>query len=155
MKIFGKLAKLHFLNWKPLWFIPRGSTLNYSKSNLSSNILTFRNDNLVMKPIWRLQNGQGPSWKYAQAMVESETNYQVCIFLIEYLGSRNLGQCMWIINSTQQRSFYWDYGRKLMKTFQLILFSASKSINPHDGIFNFSILIFLYILLIQPTIIHL
>jgi len=41
-------------------------------------IRTFdRNDNLVMKPIWRLQNGQGPSWKYAQAMVESETNYQV------------------------------------------------------------------------------
>ena len=55
------------------------------------NILTFRNDNLVMKPIWRLQNGQGPSWKYAQAMVESETNYQVCIFLIEYLESRDLG----------------------------------------------------------------
>ena len=39
-----------------------------------------------MKPIWRLQNGQGPSWKYAQAMVESETNYQVCIFLIKNLG---------------------------------------------------------------------
>ena len=32
-----------------------------------------------MTPIWRLQNGQGPSWKYAQAKVESETNYQVLV----------------------------------------------------------------------------
>ena len=61
-----------------------------------------------MKPIWRLQNGQGPSWKYAQAMVESETNYQVCnlssalvcIFLIEYLGTRRtyLGVCIYVNN---------------------------------------------------------
>ena len=41
--------------------------------------LQKRNDNLVMTPIWRLQNGQGPSWKYAQAKVESETNYQVLV----------------------------------------------------------------------------
>ena len=41
-------------------------------------IRTFdRNDNLVMTPIWRLQNGQGPTWQYAQARIESETNYQV------------------------------------------------------------------------------
>ena len=37
----------------------------------------YRNDNLIMKPIWRLTNGQGPSWKYAQAQIDSETNYQV------------------------------------------------------------------------------
>lgn len=43
-------------------------------------IRTFdRNDNLVMTPIWRLQNGQGPAWKYAQAQIESETNYQIVI----------------------------------------------------------------------------
>ena len=93
IKIFGKLAKLHF-SIEKLWFIPRVSKLNLASFYLFKNILTFRNDNLVMKPIWRLQNGQGPSWKYAQAMVESETNYQVCIFLIEYLGSRDLGECM-------------------------------------------------------------
>ena len=52
-----------------------------------------------MKPIWRLQNGQGPSWKYAQAMVESETNYQVCIFLIEYLGSRDLEVSIMYVNN--------------------------------------------------------
>lgn len=38
-----------------------------------------RNDNLVMTPIWRLQNGQGPSWKYAQAKIQSETNFQIVI----------------------------------------------------------------------------
>ncbi len=36
-----------------------------------------RNDNLIMTPVWRLQNGQGPSWKYAQAMIESETDFEV------------------------------------------------------------------------------
>ena len=30
-----------------------------------------------MTPIWRIQNGQGPSWKYAQARIDSDTNYQV------------------------------------------------------------------------------
>jgi hypothetical protein len=30
-----------------------------------------------MNPIWRMQNGQGPSWRYAQAKIESETNFQV------------------------------------------------------------------------------
>ena len=30
-----------------------------------------------MTPIWRLQNGQGPTWQYAQAKIESETNYQI------------------------------------------------------------------------------
>ena len=35
-----------------------------------------------MTPIWRLHNGHGPSWKYAQAQINSETNYQVhsCIW---------------------------------------------------------------------------
>ena len=41
-------------------------------------IRTFdRNDNLIMTPIWRLQNGQGPTWQYAQAKIESETDYQI------------------------------------------------------------------------------
>eukprot|EP00094_Tigriopus_californicus_P006176 TCALIF_05946-PA protein Name:"Similar to Mamdc4 Apical endosomal glycoprotein (Mus musculus)" AED:0.05 eAED:0.05 QI:15/0.7/0.81/0.90/0.7/0.90/11/507/432 len=38
-----------------------------------------RNDNLVRNPVWRLQNGQGPSWKYAQAKIESEVDHQVII----------------------------------------------------------------------------
>ena len=36
-----------------------------------------RNGNIVLEPIWRLQNGQGPSWKYAQAKVKAKGNYQV------------------------------------------------------------------------------
>ena len=41
-------------------------------------IRTFdRNDNLIMTPIWRLQNGQGPTWQYAQAKIDSETDYQI------------------------------------------------------------------------------
>ena len=39
--------------------------------------LFIRNDNLVMTPIWRLQNGQGPSWKYAQAQIDAKEDYQV------------------------------------------------------------------------------
>jgi hypothetical protein len=38
-----------------------------------------RDDNEVMAPVWRLQNGQGPSWKYAQAKIDSQTDYQVRI----------------------------------------------------------------------------
>ena len=30
-----------------------------------------------MNPIWRMQNGQGPSWRYAQAKIDSEINFQV------------------------------------------------------------------------------
>ena len=36
-----------------------------------------RDDNAVMTPLWRLQNGQGPSWKYAQANIDSDRDYQV------------------------------------------------------------------------------
>ena len=36
-----------------------------------------RDDNAVMTPLWRLQNGQGPSWKYAQANIASDRDYQV------------------------------------------------------------------------------
>ena len=36
-----------------------------------------RDDNAVMTPLWRLQNGQGPSWKYAQANIDSDKDYQV------------------------------------------------------------------------------
>ena len=36
-----------------------------------------RVDNAVMTPLWRLQNGQGPSWKYAQANIDSDKDYQV------------------------------------------------------------------------------
>ena len=38
-----------------------------------------RNGNIVLEPIWRLQNGQGPSWKYAQAKVKAKGNYQVIL----------------------------------------------------------------------------
>ena len=43
---------------------------------------TDKDGNIVMTPIWRLQNGQGPSWKYAQAQVQASlssgaSNYQV------------------------------------------------------------------------------
>ena len=38
-----------------------------------------RNDNLIMNPIWRLQNGQGPSWKYAQAKIDSDSDFEVNI----------------------------------------------------------------------------
>lgn len=27
------------------------------------------NGNLIMKPIWRLYNHQGPDWQYAQALI--------------------------------------------------------------------------------------
>ena len=30
-----------------------------------------------MTPVWRLKNGQGPSWKYAQAKIETEEDFQV------------------------------------------------------------------------------
>ena len=36
-----------------------------------------RDDNVVMTPLWRLQNGQGPSWKYAQANIDSDKDYEV------------------------------------------------------------------------------
>ena len=36
-----------------------------------------RNDNIVLTPVWRLQNGQGPSWKYAQVKIKATSNYQV------------------------------------------------------------------------------
>ena len=36
-----------------------------------------RDDNAVMTPLWRLQNGQGPSWKYAQANIDSDRDYEV------------------------------------------------------------------------------
>ncbi len=32
-----------------------------------------------MAPVWRLQNGQGPSWKYAQAKVDSKADFQVVV----------------------------------------------------------------------------
>jgi len=38
-----------------------------------------RNGNIVLEPIWRLQNGQGPSWKYAQAKVKTKGNFQVLV----------------------------------------------------------------------------
>ena len=44
---------------------------------MSCIVLSFRNDAVLMNPIWRMQNGQGPSWKYAQAKIESENNFQV------------------------------------------------------------------------------
>ena len=40
---------------------------------------SFRNGNIVLEPVWRLQNGQGPSWKYAQAKVKASGNYQVIV----------------------------------------------------------------------------
>ena len=36
-----------------------------------------KDDNLMMTPVWRLQNGQGPSWKYAQTKIDSQSDYQV------------------------------------------------------------------------------
>ena len=47
-------------------------------NNSSAYVFLFaRNGNIVLEPIWRLQNGQGPSWKYAQAKVKAKGNYQV------------------------------------------------------------------------------
>lgn len=33
--------------------------------------------NVVLNQVWRMHNGQGPSWKHAQAKLYSESNYQV------------------------------------------------------------------------------
>jgi len=38
------------------------------------------NDKEVMTPLWRLQNGQGPSWKYAQARVDAAGKEYEVIF---------------------------------------------------------------------------
>jgi len=38
-----------------------------------------RNDLLVMTPVWRLHNGHGPSWRFGQAQVTTDTSYQVII----------------------------------------------------------------------------
>ncbi len=45
--------------------------------SLSLFFFTHRNDNRVMRPLWRLQNGQGPSWKYAQAKVDLRGEFEV------------------------------------------------------------------------------
>ena len=50
----------------------------YVKKVLLNALFIFdRSGNIVMTPIWRLQNGQGPSWKYAQAQIRQPDNYQV------------------------------------------------------------------------------
>ncbi len=41
--------------------------------------MVYRSDSLVMTPVWRLQNGMGPTWAYAQAQVTTDTNYQVIL----------------------------------------------------------------------------
>jgi len=38
-----------------------------------------RNDNLVMTPVWRLHNGHGPTWSYAQTRITTDTKYQVIV----------------------------------------------------------------------------
>jgi len=38
-----------------------------------------RNDQLVMTPVWRVQNGHGPAWRFGQAQVTTATAYQVMI----------------------------------------------------------------------------
>jgi len=38
-----------------------------------------KHDNLVMTPVWRLHNGQGPTWSYAQTEITTQTNHQVII----------------------------------------------------------------------------
>ena len=37
---------------------------------------TCRNDQLVMTPVWRVQNGYGPSWRFGQAQVTTDTSFQ-------------------------------------------------------------------------------
>ena len=32
------------------------------------------NGNLILKPVWRLNNHQGPDWQYAQATILEPTN---------------------------------------------------------------------------------
>ncbi|XP_023328229.1 MAM and LDL-receptor class A domain-containing protein 1 [Eurytemora carolleeae] len=36
-------------------------------------------DNLVMTPVWRLHNGFGPSWAFAQTQISTDTTFQVVI----------------------------------------------------------------------------
>lgn len=73
-------------------------------------IRTFdRNDNLVMKPVWRLQNGQGPSWKYAQARIDSDTNYQV-LFFCSFISQGLFG-----IHSSLQISLQYKCTQKIPK----------------------------------------
>lgn len=40
-------------------------------------MFNFRSDSILGDPIWRMQNGQGPSWRYAQAKIHSEERFQV------------------------------------------------------------------------------
>lgn len=43
-----------------------GALTIYTRSNERDN-----NGNFIMKPVWRLYNHQGPSWIYAQAMINN------------------------------------------------------------------------------------
>lgn len=41
-----------------------GALSVYTRSNDRDN-----NGNLIMKPVWRLYNHQGPDWQFAQALI--------------------------------------------------------------------------------------
>lgn len=41
-----------------------GAMSVYTRSSDRDN-----NGNLIMKPVWRLYNHQGPDWQYAQALI--------------------------------------------------------------------------------------
>jgi hypothetical protein len=46
-----------------------GAVTVYSRSNDRDAA-----GNLILKPIWRLYNHQGPDWQYAQVMIREPTN---------------------------------------------------------------------------------
>lgn len=50
-----------------------GALSVYAKSSEKDN-----SGNLVIKPVWRLYNHQGPNWQYAQALI-NEPNDSVTI----------------------------------------------------------------------------
>lgn len=41
--------------------------------------------NLVMKPVWRLYNHQGPNWQYAQALINEPNDSVKFYFILLFL----------------------------------------------------------------------
>jgi len=69
-----------------------------------------RNDAVVMNPIWRMQNGQGPSWRYAQAKIDPEVNFQVSQKLSLYIKTSTFSVSK-MIGSISEAKNGGSYGR--------------------------------------------